>query len=322
MGKPPFEMGGRPADENLPEAVQHPQPQPPMASATPLPEVVPDSSPEFAQPRHYMETDKYPVYYDAAPKFPHEPQTPGMQGMPSPGHQSHQPWTDAEHSVSMMSPNSSLPWQSFPPGDDQQTYVGSEPPAPEKRICGLRKRLFIIIAVIVALVVVGAAVGGGVGGSIAARQGSSDGAEPAETSSASSSSATGTSTDTGSTTTTPTASSTVSRGPDLPTPTISFLSNQTDRTYKGYALQVYEKNDFEGKASPIFWDEGFYDLGFDATSWIWVPNGLDACVTFCANKTTRTGFACTDRRKHATDDGISFKRVSVWRGAWQNGRDG
>ena len=190
MGKPPFEMGGRPADENLPEAVQHPQPQPPMASATPLPEVVPDSSPEFAQPRHYMETDKYPVYYDAAPKFPHEPQTPGMQGMPSPGHQSHQshqPWTDAEHSVSMMSPDSSLPWQSFPPGDDQQTYVGSEPPAPEKRICGLRKRLFIIIAVIVALVVVGAAVGGGVGGSIAARQGSSDGAGPAETSSASSS---------------------------------------------------------------------------------------------------------------------------------------
>ena len=131
------------------------------------------------------------------------------------------------------------------------------------------------------------------------------------------SSATGTSTDTGSTTTTPTASSTVSRGPDLPTPTISFLSNQTDRTYKGYALQVYEKNDFEGKASPIFWDEGFYDLGFDATSWIWVPNGLDACVTFCANKTTRTGYACTDRRKHATDDGKSFKRVSVWRGAWR-----
>jgi hypothetical protein len=175
----PFKMGGHQADENLPEVVQ----QPPMASSTPLPEVVPDSSPESAQ-QQYMERDKILVHYDMAPKFPHEPQTPGMRSL---SYQNQQPWTDAEHSVSMMSPDSSVPWQSFPPCDDQQTHVGSEPAEPEKLICGLRKRLFIIIAVIIGLVVVGAAVGGGVGGAMAARQGSSDGAEPAETSSASSS---------------------------------------------------------------------------------------------------------------------------------------
>lgn len=170
---------GRPADENLPEVVQH-QPSP-QAQAV-LPEVVPDSSPEAAQQRYFMESDKYPAYYDTAPKLPHE------GGYLAPGQQYDQPppgWTGTEHSVSAISPNSSLPWQSFPSGggDDEQTYVGSEA-APEKRICGIRKRLFIIIAVIVGLVVVGAAVGGGVGGSMAAR--SSDEAAAAVTTSASS----------------------------------------------------------------------------------------------------------------------------------------
>jgi len=168
---------GLPADENLPEVVQH---QPSPQDHRVLPEVVPDSSPEAAQQRYFMETDKYPAYYDTAPKLPHE------DGFLAPGQQYHQPqgWTGTEQSVSAISPNSSLPWQSMPPGgDDEQTYVGSEA-APEKRICGIRKRLFIIIAVIVGLVVVGAAVGGGVGGSMAAR--SSDEAAAAETTSASS----------------------------------------------------------------------------------------------------------------------------------------
>jgi hypothetical protein len=145
--------------------------------------VVPDSSPEAAQGQpYYMESDKYPAYYDTAPKLPHETPSPGML---TPGQQYQQPWTGSDAAtVSAISPNSSVPWQSFPAGDDQQTYVGSEPEQ-EKRICGIRKRLFIIIAVIVGLVVVAAAVGGGVGGSRAARQSSGDGAEAAETASAS-----------------------------------------------------------------------------------------------------------------------------------------
>jgi hypothetical protein len=165
----PFKMA-RPADENLPEVVEvHHRP---AANPNNYPEVVPDTSPEFTQQRYYIETDKYPAYYDTAPKLPYEQPYPAM---PSPEQHYHQPWTGGEHPGSaMISPNSSLPWQSFGPGaDDQQTFVGSEAP-PDKRICGVRKRLFIIIAVIVGLVVVGAAVGGGVGGSMAASQGSDE----------------------------------------------------------------------------------------------------------------------------------------------------
>jgi hypothetical protein len=171
----PFKMA-RPADEDLPEVVDvHHRP---AANPDNFPEVVPDTSPEFAQQRrYYTETDKYPAYYDTAPKLPYEPPYPGM---PSPEQHYHQPWTGGEHPGSaMISPNSSLPWQSFgPDADDQQTFVGSEA-QPDKRICGIRKRLFIIIAMVVGLVVVGAAVGGGVGGSMAARQGSDEAAAAA-----------------------------------------------------------------------------------------------------------------------------------------------
>jgi hypothetical protein len=126
-----------------------------------------------------MESDKYPANYDTAPKLLQETPSPGIL---TPGQQYQQPWTGSDAAtVSALSPNSEVPWQSFPAGDDQHTYVGSEPER-EKRICGIRKRLFIIIAVIVGVVVVAAAVGGGVGGSRAARQ---DGAEAAETASAS-----------------------------------------------------------------------------------------------------------------------------------------
>jgi hypothetical protein len=118
-------------------------------------------------------------------------------------------------------------------------------------------------------------------------------------------------------TTTPTPSSTTASGPSLPTPSISFLYNQTDETYEGFALQAYEKNDFQGKASSILWEEGFFDLGFDATSWIWIPNGLDACVTFCASETEDTGYRCQPTRKNATTYNRSFKRVHIWRGAWR-----
>jgi hypothetical protein len=120
-------MGRLPADENLPEVVPH-QPQP-----TPLPEVVPDSSPEAAQGQpYYMESDKYPANYDTAPKLLQETPSPGIL---TPGQQYQQPWTGSDAAtVSALSPNSEVPWQSFPAGDDQHTYVGSEPER-EKRIC-------------------------------------------------------------------------------------------------------------------------------------------------------------------------------------------
>ena len=178
---------GRPADDNLPE-VWHP-PTTPRGEQV-LPEVVPDSSPEAAQQRYFTETDKYPAYYDNAPKLPHDGSyySPEQQY-----HQPQQPWmpVGAEpQGISAISPNSSVPWQSFPDGDDQRTYVGSEPaPEPEKRICGLRKRLFIIIAAVIALVIVAAGVGGGVGGAVASKGSSKD--DPAAAASNSTASATG-----------------------------------------------------------------------------------------------------------------------------------
>ena len=171
---------GLPPDEYLPEVV--PQPSTPY----PYPEVVPDSSPEAAQQRFYTESDKYkyPVCYDDAPKQFYEGPPPAAQHS---GQQHYRPWTGAENlgGVSALSPGDSVPWQPFNPGGgggDDETYVGSEP-EPEKRICGLRKRLFIAMLALVVVVVV--AVGGGVGGSMAARQNS--GSE-ASSSSASSSS--------------------------------------------------------------------------------------------------------------------------------------
>jgi hypothetical protein len=118
-----------------------------------------------------METDKIPAYYDNAPKYPYEQPTLSPKptlGMQSPGQRYQQLWDGGEHPVSAMSPNSSLPWQSFP-HDDQATYVGSEPEQ-EQRICGIRKRLFAIIAIVLGVVIIAVAIGGGVGGSMAAKQ--------------------------------------------------------------------------------------------------------------------------------------------------------
>jgi hypothetical protein len=162
---------GLPPDENLPEVVQ----QRPVTGASTLPEVVPDLSPEAAPQMYYHEPGKYPAQYDDAPKLPHEEASPVMQmaGQPyadQPYNQyQQQSWPGAENPVSAVSPESSVPWQSFPGGDgDDRTFIGSGPP-PEKRICGLRKRVFIIVAAIVGLVVIVAAIGGGVGGAMAAR---------------------------------------------------------------------------------------------------------------------------------------------------------
>lgn len=184
---------GRLADEHLPEVVpgqQQPpqqyyyyQPQTPQGispeetSASPLPQVVPDSSPELAQQRYYIESDKIPAYYDTAPKLPYEP-------IPTPVDQQQQQQQYYQPGmVSAISPNSSVPWQSFPAGGDDQANVDPEPPR-ERRICGLPKRRFIIIAVILGLVIIGAAIGGGVGGAMAARRSSDESEPPAETTSA------------------------------------------------------------------------------------------------------------------------------------------
>jgi len=301
---------GRPQapDENLPEVAENRPYLAPNPHGDHLPEVVPDSSPEAAQQRYYMETDKYPAQYDTAPKLLHEePLTPEM----SPMQQYRQPWGPASivggdyHSVSALSPNSAVPWHSFH-SDDQQTYVGSEPEA-EKRICGLRKRLFIIIAVVLAVVIIAAAVGGGVGGAMASRQSDSD-AAPAETDSATESGSSPTS----ASSTDPTAASTTS---SAPTPSITFLNNQTNPSvFEMFAFQGFSGNNFTGNATDIYLEPGYYDFNISITSYVWVTKKTDCCVTFCKDKKTTGGFRCDPIRRNRTEDNESFPRVSLWCG--------
>ncbi|KAK4097718.1 hypothetical protein N658DRAFT_433387 [Parathielavia hyrcaniae] len=244
-----------------------------------------------------MPSDKYPAYYDTAPKLPHE--EPSMAHIGQDPYQ--QPWLGTDPAFSAISPNSSVPWQSFPSsGDDQQTYVGSEP-EPEKRICGCSKRLFIIIAVVVGLVIVGAAVGGGVGGSMAARQAS----ETASTTGATGAAATPT---------TPPSSTS-----GAPTPTITSLVDQTDPAmFQTYMFQAWEGNNFTGQSSEILWEEGYYDLGFNATSYIWAQEVISCCISFCNDEKWAVGFLCDARRRNATSDPAGFPRLAIWCGDRNN----
>jgi hypothetical protein len=248
-----------------------------------------------------METDKYPARYDTAPKFPlhEEPTTPGM----SPGQRYQQPWGPGSivggdyHSISALSPNSDVPWHSFPPGaDDQKTYVGSEPET-ERRICGLRRRLFGIIAVIIGIIVVAAAVGGGVGSAMAARQ--TDEAAPAETASASGS--------------TDSAASATSSAPS--SSATGDLSDQTDPSvFEMFQFQAWSEPNYKGETTPIFKEHGFYDLDIDAVSYYWVHDKSDCCVTFCRDHEVSTGYQCDPKRQPVTEGRKPFRRVYLWCG--------
>lgn len=148
-----------------------------------LPEVVPDTSPqaisyveEQYKQRQYDDRDKYPVLYDDAPKIPS-----GMayaQGQQYPA-------------MAETSPGGSLPWEPLSAIEETQAGhaggaaggggggpggfggVGAvdggehERPVDERRICGLRRKIFFIV-LIVALVVIAVAIGGGVGGGVSA----------------------------------------------------------------------------------------------------------------------------------------------------------
>ncbi|KAH6640134.1 hypothetical protein F5144DRAFT_483788 [Chaetomium tenue] len=234
----------------------------------------------------------------------------------SPMQQYQQPWGPASivggdyHSVSALSPNSDVPWNSFSGADDQQTYVGSEPER-EKRICGLRKRVFIIIAVALAVVIIAVAAGAGIAGAMASRQ-SDSGAAPAETGSATESATESGSSPTSASSTEPTSVSTTS---SAPTASPTFLNNQTDPSiFEMFAFQGFSGNDFTGDATEVYLEPGYYDLNISITSYVWVTEKTDCCVTFCKDKKTTGGYKCDSIRRKATQDNESFPRVSLWCG--------
>jgi hypothetical protein len=112
------------------------------------------------------------------------------------------------------------------------------------------------------------------------------------------------------TTTTSTQSSTTS---SAPTPSITFLNNQTDPTlFQKYAFQGFSETNFTGKKTSILYEEGFYDFGYNISSYVWIANGTNCCLTFCASKTVDVGYYCDDRKRPAVQD--EFPRLSIWCG--------
>lgn len=67
----------------------------------------------------------------------------------------------------------------------------------------------------------------------------------------------------------------------------------------GFAFQAFSDRDYGGGASPVIRDDLFTDLDFTASSYVWIPNSTDCCVTFCANKTSSgwIGWWCQERRQ-------------------------
>ncbi|KAF2185364.1 hypothetical protein K469DRAFT_750482 [Zopfia rhizophila CBS 207.26] len=165
----------------------------------------------------------------------------------------------------------------------RRTYEKEE----ELMICGLRRKAFWLLIALV-LVIVPVSVGGGVGGGIAAaktREGNGSGNSGVFSSSSNTTPVL--------TTSSPTtgALSTTSASPSL-----TFLNNQTVPS-PGHAFQGFTGTNYTGNATAVIRDEGFLDLPFNCSSYVWLPNGTDCCVTFCNNMTYSGGWWCDERRQ-------------------------
>jgi hypothetical protein len=79
-----------------------------------------------------------------------------------------------------------------------------------------------------------------------------------------------------------------------------------------FSFQAFEDKNYQGQMTDLIEKEGFHDLGFNATSYVWFPATDNCCVTFCANKKESTGYWCDPRKRPAADD--EFTRVSLWCG--------
>ncbi|KAH8666793.1 hypothetical protein BX600DRAFT_511692 [Xylariales sp. PMI_506] len=156
----------------------------------------------------------------------------------------------------IVSPTSPAPPPPEPDKIEESEPSEKSPPT----VCGFPQRSF-WISVLLAFVVVAGAVGGGVGGGIAA----STRAQHT------------TATTTSSTSPTPTSSTTSASTSDT---TQVPLSDQV----QVFSFQAYADKNYGGTASDIFQSIGAFSMGFNASSYIWQPNGSGCCVTFCQVK--------------------------------------
>ncbi|KAK4187703.1 hypothetical protein QBC35DRAFT_498061 [Podospora australis] len=324
--------------EDLPEVLAPPPPAPLPEYDTGM-QVVSDHGSSHHRDID-SQRDKYPAQFDPTPKFPLDE----SQHSPISAESTYQQqWLDQQQQqnyllapgnhdghylpVSALSPaNTSVPWSSIYPGGrdrDEEGYPyedhrshSHEKPVPalpeEKKICGIPRQIFVAL-VVFSLIVIAAAVGGGVGGALKARQGENNsGSSPAGA-------------DAGESSGTPTPSSsspspTKSKPP--PKPTITSLFNETT-IEDGFAFQAYSGVNGTGNRTQIYTEEGFFDFGFKARSYMWQPNNKACCITFCAASANASstgkqhlGWWCDARRRNETPE--AFPRINIWCGRWTN----
>ncbi|RYO99993.1 hypothetical protein DL766_000346 [Monosporascus sp. MC13-8B] len=154
------------------------------------------------------------------------------------------------------------------------------------RICGCSTKTFWVILVLV-LIAMGAAIGGGVGGGMAASRDADNQPLGADASSS---------------TTTPTVATTSSSSPP-PTPTV-FLNNNT----QDFAFQAFDESGYGGRATGLFKAQGHFDLDFNASSYVWQPNGTHCCVTMC-RQFTWVGWWCQPR--YQRNSSMPFDNIDI-----------
>jgi len=99
-----------------------------------------------------------------------------------------------------------------------------------------------------------------------------------------------------------------------PPPPPLFLNNGTAPP-PGLAFQAFSEPQYNGTATAIIQEEGFFDIG-ERRSYVWLPDDTRCCLTFCKDRETSTGWWCATRyRANASD---VFSRVYIWCG----GNDG
>jgi hypothetical protein len=285
-------------DDNLPEVVQ---PQQPFETDGGAPPQVVSHSDNAQNTWHGSERDKYPVVYDAAPKYVDDvpPKVPPKVGA-----------YEGATSPQLWSPES-LP--SASPATAAATLSTSEPPQaskPERTICGLKRRTFFIVAGIVSIILLGAIVGGAVGGTVSKKSSETATAEAQSASGHTTTPSAAATAPSATTSTSASTSSTASTSQPKPTQ-LATLNNET-APHPGLAFQGFSLTSYLGDATPIIQEEGFYDLNITAMSYVWLPDDTNCCLTFCANKTTATGWWCNPRYRPEASGGIP--RVYIWCG--------
>ncbi|KAE9368823.1 hypothetical protein N431DRAFT_561161 [Stipitochalara longipes BDJ] len=259
-----------------------------------LPEVRIDNSPQaLSNPeaefkRKYFEESepKYPAIYDNAPK------------------------TVVLEEVSPPSAPTTTAGERAP----QQTL------AENRKILGLKRRVFFILLVVV-LVIIAISVGAGVGTAMSSKSKSNTKASTASAPGVSTASSPSSSIQApaiasqSSTVTTTSSISTVTKSSSHPSSTssLTFLNNQTTPS-SSFAFQGFTAASYLGNATSIIHSEGGTDFPFELNSYVWLPNTTACCLSFCVNATNAGlgGWWCDERYQPSAS--APFGRIFVWCG--------